>query len=68
MIEVQMEREERVKRHVVSVADSNPKAAVQPRTAEKDHTGLPALIFFYCAVFGLSAWNAIRVVWFIVSK
>lgn len=63
MIEVQIEREERVKRHVASVADSNPKAAV-----EKDNTGLPALIFFYCAVFGLSAWNVFRVVWFVISK
>lgn len=67
-MEVQMEREERVKRHVASVADSYPKAAVQPMAAEKDNTGLPALIFFYCAVFGLSAWNVIRVIWFVVSK
>lgn len=67
-MEVQMEREERVKRHVASVADNNPKAAGRPMAAEKDNTGLPALIFFYCAVFGLSAWNVIRVVWFVVSK
>jgi hypothetical protein len=67
MIDVQIEHKERVKRHV-SVAERNPAAAASPTGVENDNTGLPAVIFFYFAVFGLSAWNVIRVVSYLLQN
>ena len=67
MIEVQTDREERARSHVPAVAKSNWTEVVQSPEIEKDNAGILGVVLFYVGLFGLSAWNLSRVVWYLVK-
>ena len=61
MIDVQIDREEKLRRSVPVLAESNQEV-VRQLEAGSDKTGAIGVVLLHGTIFGVSAWNLIRVV------